>query len=138
MSKEVQIIGWCDGEHATRTHSDVERVVALDGGRPVALDLCSEHDQLFEQLFVLMENGSPVAVDPTERRGPGRPPKARGGQHPMVESTCEFPGCDKGPGGKAFVAQSRTGLGAHMTRSHSVSLGEFERATPAEGSAATG
>ena len=135
MAKEIQIIGWCDGPHETRVRSTIERTVALDGQRPIALDLCQDHNAAFSAVEELLEFGEPVAVDSVQRRGVGRPPKsgrpASGGQaHPMVASECQFPGCNKGPHGGPFIAQSRTGLGAHMTRSHKIGLGEFERAKP--------
>lgn len=124
MSKEVQILAYCDGDHPHRTPATTEHTITLDDGKPVVMDVCDEHDALFIQLAALMEVGSPAAVEPKAKA------KTGGAYHVKQDTPCGFPGCNKGPHNGPFVAQSRTGLGAHMTKQHGVTLRDFELANP--------
>lgn len=114
MSRTVVVQKWCDGEHDEPAEATAERVVAVDGGRPVLLDLCAEHDKFIEDLTVLMASGvdAAAAEPPTQvvrRPRGGRPPK----EGANVNRTCPICG---------FTSASRGALGQHLQHRHQTNL----------------
>ncbi len=143
--REIQIVKWCDNplheiEHNEKCPATVEHYVVLNRGKPHVVDLCATcEDAVIHPLQALLQVA--VTVDQLPKSGNVRGPYKRkggpeggqpatGGQE-LVDSKCEYPGCDKGQAGTPFIARSRTGLGAHMHRSHGIALSDFESAQSA-------
>ena len=103
--REVQIVRWCDGDHAEPEPATVERVVALDGDPPIVLDLCAKHDELFIELIDLLEFGSPVPTTPNQQ---GRRTRGEG-----LNTICPICGHN---------AKNRSALGTHMRDRHKTGL----------------
>lgn len=126
--KEVTIVAYCDGNaHGEdRSRSSIERVVSVDNGRPVTLDLCDVCDVLVEQLLALMENGSTVksgkrshskassssTVVPGARRNAPLPTTI------PVEGPHICPDCQ-------FESKSRSALGQHLSSKHGKGFRDF-------------
>lgn len=120
--KEVTIVGYCDGDHDQRMRSAVERVLTVDGSKPVTLDLCDECDGSIRDLLVLMESGSVVtgkrqrksraATPPARPVGVTAPP--RGGPHICPE--CQF------------ESASRGALGQHLLHTHQKGFRDYSAA----------
>ena len=74
MTREVQILSWCDlceavGEHAP----GVGHVVILDGAKPLEIDVCDVHGEPFDAVAkALAEYGRPTSAP-----GTATPPKRR-------------------------------------------------------------
>jgi len=142
MAREIIVVKWCDNplheeesEHSEKQPAVAEHYITLNRGKPHVLDLCATcEDAVIHPLQALLQVAA--TVDGLPKAGNSRPkPKsgltptraAAGGQE-LIDSYCEYPGCNKGQAGTPFIARSRTGLGAHMHRSHNVSLSDFESA----------
>lgn len=118
--REIQIIPWCDNPvHPPRTvRATTEETVTLNRGKPHLIDLCDDCDtNVIDPLKALLAVAAIV---------PDTTPRGTVGGQLLVDSHCEFPGCDKGPHGTPFVAKSRTGLGRHMAAAHGTSMRKFE------------
>jgi len=132
VSREVQIVRWCDGrDHEGPTRATVERTVSVDGGRIILLDLCEPCDKLVQEVLALMESGIEAAkvMDPTPPpRGnrKGRPPgiptsekedAARAARRQQIHdegqdrTDCLEPGC-------GYEGPTRSALGQHINSSH--------------------
>lgn len=100
--KEVTVHSWCDWNHSSadgRIPAEVERIITLNGGNPVVVDLCTAHARLLSDL---VEAGSSVADQPVD---------------PVVaERTC--PDC-------RMVCASRSALGQHTRKMHGKGLREY-------------
>lgn len=106
------IVAWCDPHMA-----DDEQVpgksfqIALDGQKPVEVDLCEQHEKEFltPLLLLLGEVGQPV-VEPTAKVK-------------VKRFTC--PECQKG-------LSSRDSFGKHLRNQHGKGLGEIEEVTASQ------
>lgn len=134
--KEVTIVGYCDGEHEEKTRSQVERTVAVDGSKPVTLDLCNGCDGAIRDLLHLMEHGAVVGAK-SKKRGPYGPraaaPRATApaapavvavptGQAPPLEGPHICPEC-------AFESRSRGALGQHLNTTHDKGFRDYANAS---------
>lgn len=118
--KEVTIVAFCDGtQHGeARQRSSIERVVSIDGGRPVTLDLCDVCDVQVEQMLRLMENGS--STKSGKKRGP-TPGRARNQALPTtipVDGPHVCPEC-------GFESKSRGALGQHLSSKHNKGFRDY-------------
>lgn len=136
--KEVTIVSYCDGfahDDGDRARSSIERVVAVDNGRPVTLDLCDSCDTLVESMLHLMERGA-VAKGPGGRKkgsttaAPKVPPTAAGAARnnaPLTSIPFEGPHicpvCKEE--GKDFESRSRSALGQHLSSRHGKGFKDF-------------
>jgi hypothetical protein len=136
MSKEVQIVPWCDGDHEEAVRAEVERTVAVDGSKTILLDLCQPCDKLFEDLSWLMERGvqadkvreprrrkasevRPVAETPRKRKGRQPPPGAK-------RVDCQEPSCLDPRTGEPYMAPTRSALGQHIKQKHHKLLSDYD------------
>jgi len=119
--KEVTIVAFCDGtQHGdVRQRSSIERVVSIDGGRPVTLDLCDVCDVQVEQMLRLMENGASVKSGKKKSSAPkaaaATSARPRGGQ--AVATTIPLEGPHICPECQ-FESKSRGALGQHLYSKH--------------------
>lgn len=116
MAKQVTITPYCDGEHMVRVVGEAERTISIDGGRPVVLDLCPEHNEIVQAVLTLMANGAPVAW-PTKRKASSGPRSSY-----TTDLTCPIPGHE------TYVAPTRTALGSHARSKHDMTLRELDAA----------
>ena len=121
--KEVTIVAYCDGmEHeGERRRSSIERVVAVDNGRPVTLDLCDQCDVLVETMLRLMENGSTVKGKAKKTAAPAAA-RPRGGQALPTSIPLEGPHiCPE----CQFESKSRGALGQHLSVKHNKGFRDY-------------
>jgi hypothetical protein len=126
MSREVQIVSWCDGDHEEATEAEVERVVSLDGGKAILLDLCEACDnEVFENLVWLMERGVEAAKVAPQR--PHKPAfRTREGAWKGKDRT-DCPEKDIDPRtGKPYVANNRKALQSHLKQKHDKKLSDYD------------
>lgn len=119
--KEITVVGYCDHDHESRVRSTVERTLSVDGSKPVALDLCDEHDALVKQMLDMMDRGVVVKGAPKKRASSGqhRASGAGGsgtyheptGVVPPLEGPHVCPEC-------GFESATRGALGQHLTTKH--------------------
>lgn len=124
--KEILVVSYCDGDHEDeRVRSTVERVMSVDGSKPVALDLCDECDGLVSRLLHLMDRGAVVKAPTAKRKSSpaaekAAPPTPRPntkfheptGKLPPLGGPHICPEC-------GFESKSRNALGQHLTVTHS-------------------
>lgn len=106
-----EIITWCSPCFAEDVREQATTVVvALDGGKPRALDVCERHNkELVEPLRELLAELGQL-VDPAS-------------SHSSSEHVCSIAGC-----GKSY--KSGQSLGKHMRRVHNMAMGD--QSSPAE------
>jgi hypothetical protein len=136
VSKEVQIVAWCDGEHSGEVVlATVEREVSLDKGPPIVLDLCDVCDKVVQDLQALMGRGVRVRHQPRRSHtkiDPGKGPKP-GPDGPVVEPwsepeeerTCPDERCTGGEDGGAYVAPTRSALNQHVRKIHHTKFADY-------------
>lgn len=133
--KEITVIGYCDGDHEDRQRSSVERVVSVDGSKPVALDLCEQCDSMVSRLLELMDRGV-VVKTPTKKKSAA--PASGGGQQQQQSGTR---GTYHTPTGKVpplegphicpecgFESTSRGALGQHLNTTHDKGFRDYNAA----------
>lgn len=135
--KEITVIGYCDYDHDERTRSAVERVLSVDGSKPVAIDLCDDHDRLVQQMLDMMERGVVVKA-PSKKKAAATPqaqpqrqqtprPSGAGTYHeptgkvPPLEGPHICPEC-------GFESVSRGALGQHLTTTHDKGFRDYNAA----------
>ena len=107
-----------------------ERVVSLDGGKPVLLDLCEPHDKVFADVATLMERGATVGKSdrPSRSRkaaspdGTTEPRRSQNGRliPPGSDRTdCVEPDC-------GYVSPTRSALGQHVKQKHGKKLSDYD------------
>ena len=110
--KHVQIVAFCDGDHADgeQVPATRERTVTLDRNKPIVLDLCDSCNEVFfvNMLEVLLSRGSLAEDQP-------KPVRRRSGEG--KSTTC--PDC-------GLVSTSREALGQHTRKQHGKKLGEYD------------
>jgi hypothetical protein len=130
MSKEVQIISWCDGDHEEDTPAAVERELSLDRSKPVLLDLCETCDKQVQDLQELMQQGVLVERAETQLRAGRRIRKApeasdRSYPEPVEERTCPDKNCFSGVDGGPLIAASRQALSSHTRKMHGKRFADY-------------
>lgn len=134
MSKEVQVVSWCDGDHEAQERAVMERIVTVDGGKPVVLDLCERCDKVMGDLLTLMERGAPAdgskpkrqhrkTPGPYQSTGSGGRVRVLAADMPM---DCREPGCVDPRTGVAYVAPTRSALGQHVKQKHHKLLSDYD------------
>lgn len=108
--KRIQVLAFCDSEHETPVRATHERTVAIDGSKPIMLDLCDSCDVFIRDLLVLMERGS-VAEVPEKKI---RASKQHGS--PGFIRVC--PEC-------LMQSVSRSSLGQHVRHRHGKGLKDY-------------
>jgi hypothetical protein len=132
--KEVQVVGWCDGEHPAdaRVRSAVER-----NEQGYVLDLCEACDALFEKdldtVRAWLQRGVPESMTqpPKRSRAKSTGPRAGiGGRKTPDMSGLEWRTCPEGcideRTGQVYEGPTRTALGQHLVAKHNTKLGDYE------------
>ena len=128
MSKEVQILSWCDGlwhGDVDREPAKVERRLSLDGEESLA-DLCEKCDRALDEFRELINRGAP----PKGRKKPG--PKVGRTRVPVEDyesdpmRTCKEPDCIDPRTGKQYLAPTRSALGQHVKQRHDKLLADYD------------
>lgn len=109
--KRIQVLAFCDSEHETPVRATHERTVAIDGSKPIVLDLCESCDERYVRaLLIVMEQGS-VAEAPAKKI---RASKQHGS--PGFIRVC--PEC-------LMQSVSRSSLGQHVRHRHGKGLKDY-------------
>lgn len=117
MSKEIKIVAWCDGDHEDDdTIATVERLIWMDQGKPILLDLCDTCDKVMQDLQELMSRG--VVADKTMVTPIKKPVWAENPDTPEKDRTCPDGDC-------GFVAVTRQALGKHVRSKHGKSFKDY-------------
>jgi hypothetical protein len=124
MSKQVNIVAYCDGEHDEMVLATTERTINVDDDGPRTVDLCADHDKVVQELQVLLVNGVPVRRT-RKTPPPGVDRDRHRGAAEDLRVPCPEPGCDR-------TAKNRAGLAQHTLQGHGKSLRDY----PNEGRAA--
>lgn len=61
MSKEIEVIAWCDGPHDKRVRAGRDYTITMDGGKPTVIDLCDQCVTTFiEPVASMLQVGAEV------------------------------------------------------------------------------
>lgn len=138
--KEITVVAYCDYEHEERVRSAVERTLSVDGSKPVALDLCDDHDALVRQVLDLMERGV-VVKSPSKKKAASAAPAEPQRQQRQSSQRSGTVGTYHEPTGKVpplegphicpecgFESVSRGALGQHLTTTHDKGFRDYNAA----------
>lgn len=120
--KQVKVISWCDGDHEEKEIATIERIVSIDQGKPVLLDLCEPHDKAFVDLLALMENGAVVEPGKKKKGSSGKTGNRPAGA--PFETTIPFEGPHICPE-CGFESKSRGALGQHLSTKHNKGFKDY-------------
>lgn len=115
MSKQIQILAFCDGDHEQDTPATVERTLSLDG-KPWVNDLCERCDRQFIWPLLSLSEAGAEPPDPPPR--PSRSRKGIGGAKPRnLPTVC--PDC-------GYECPTRSALGQHVKAKHGKVLADYD------------
>lgn len=141
MSKEVQVVAWCDGEHDERVPATVERRGPLDG-ETYLLDLCERCDRAYARAWAQVQEWLARGVsEGRARKSPypkNRAPRGQGTTPPPSPEfdtpfmrTCQEPDCIDERTGVRYVAPTRSALGQHVKVKHdNKRLADYDWSSP--------
>lgn len=126
MSRELKLITWCDGEHGDEdVRATVVRTLAVDGDKPVLLDLCEVCDKTVQDLMVFMERGVPaskaVSAPQTRGRKADTLPVKAVAPRPRADGKdrVDCPECE-------YVGNTRSALGQHLKTRHEKKFSDYD------------
>jgi hypothetical protein len=125
--KEVTVIGFCDGDHEERIRSIVERTIAIDGSKPVMLDLCETCDKIIEGMLILMEHGAVVkgGSKKSSSGGGGSRTSSSKPTGAAFKTSIPFEGPHICPECQ-FESVSRQALGQHLSVKHNKRFSDYK------------
>lgn len=125
MARELKLVTWCDGEHDGDVPATTARTLAVDGSKPILLDLCETCDKVVQDMLAFMDRGvlaSHAVSAPAARvrRSPGSvpltPPQRRDGKD---RADCMEEGC-------GYVGRTRSALGQHLKSKHGTKFTDYD------------